>query len=77
MKRAPLEMHAWEFHTSGEIFLAETAHDAVQMWRAGYRGLLSLEPGEPRELPNHEVVQGITIGQWRRLGQRGIVDRRF
>lgn len=74
-RRTSLEMHAWEFNSTGEVFLAESADEAVQMWRAGYRGPLPLDANEPRELPNSEIVQGITIAQWRRLGQRGIVDR--
>lgn len=74
-RRAPLEMHAWEFNSTAEVFLASTAHEAVQMWRAGEPRPIALEPNEPRELQNHEVVQGITIAEWRRLGQSGIIDR--
>jgi hypothetical protein len=76
MRRAAVEMRAWDFHSTDEVFLAPSAHEAVQMWRAGYRGVLALEPTDPRELDDSEVIQGITIAQWRRLGQRGIVDRK-
>lgn len=75
-KRAPTYFHAFEFNSTREVFLAESAHEAVQMWRAGFRGPLALAPNEPRELDNAEVIQGITVAQWRSLGQRGIVDRK-
>lgn len=75
MKRAPLEMHAWEFHSTDEVFLAPSKHEAVQMWRAGHPRPIGLEPNEPSELADTEVLQGLTVREWRQLGQPGIVDR--
>jgi len=61
--------------TTGEVFLATSPDDAVQMWRVGVR-LISLDRDEPRELEPGEIVEGISVAEWRKLGQRGLIERR-
>lgn len=69
-------VQVYEFASTGELFLAESKHDAVQMWRVGTRAI-GLERGEPRELCDPlEVVEGLTVQQWQRIGQRGLIERR-
>lgn len=66
-------MKAFAFNT-GEVFLAASKHDAVQMWRVGTR-VIALEPDEPRALRPRDVVHGITVREWCRLEVGGLIDR--
>ena len=66
-------MNAYEFNT-GEVFLAESAHDAVQMWRVGTHAI-GLDSDEPRRLKPRDVVLGIKVREWCQLEARGLIDR--
>jgi hypothetical protein len=65
----------FEFWSTAEFFLARDKHDAVQMWRVGSK-LIALEPDEPREVAPAELVHGLTVAEWQRIGQSGMIARR-
>jgi hypothetical protein len=69
-----IAVRAFGFST-GEVFLATSPDDAVQMWRVG-SCVIGLERDEPHELEPGEIVEGISVAEWRKIGQRGLIERR-